>query len=256
LFIEPDEGFLACNTVGKGRLKEPAEIVEYMVDLLSYQKDLEGINVLVTAGPTIEPIDPVRYITNHSSGKMGYEIARAAKKRGAKVTLVSGQTSLTKITGIDTVYVKTAQDMYNAVMENYKTSDIIVKSAAVADFTPENVSVNKIKKENDELVIKLKKTKDILSELGKLKGEKQVLVGFAMETENLVENAKAKLYGKNLDMIVANNLNDEGAGFRVDTNKVVILTKDEELDLPLMEKERLAHIILDNAKKILNSKKG
>ncbi len=253
IVFEPNEGYLACGDTAKGRMAEPEEIIWEIEKELAFEKDLLGKTVLVTAGPTMESIDPVRFITNHSSGKMGVAIAKAAYLRGADVILVSGKTNLSCPAGIKKIDVVSAEDMYNAVNDNKAKADIIIKAAAVADFTPETKADNKIKKNGKtEMTISLTGTKDILKSLGESKKEGTVLVGFCMETENLIENAKRKLDNKNLDMIVANNLNDKGAGFGVDTNTVTILTRDgKEYTPENMEKEKLSHIILDLAKERL-----
>ncbi len=251
-FVLPESGMLACGDVGKGRMAEPEKIVEAVLDEIACQKDLLGKKVLVTAGPTQEDIDPVRYITNHSTGKMGYAIAKAARMRGAFVYLVSGKTALEPVFGAENIYVKSAKDMYDAVLKIAPECDIIIKAAAVADFTPVCASDNKIKKSGeDSLEIKLKKTDDILFNLGKTKREDQVLVGFCMETQSLLESAEKKLKEKNCDFIVANNLFDKNAGFAADNNTVTILFKDGQMLKPEnMAKEKLAHIILNEAVKL------
>lgn len=250
-FIEADEGFLACGINGKGRLSDPKTIVDAVACEIAFAKDLAGVNILVSAGATCEAIDPVRYITNHSLGKMGYAIAKAAVYRGARVTLITGNTQLDDICGIDTLKVDSAQDMYDAIMAKSADSDIIIKAAAVGDFAPIHIADQKIKK-TDSLTIELKKNPDILAALGKNKRKDQVLVGFCMETQQLLDNAKAKLISKNCDFMVANNLNDEGAGFGVDTNTVTILGADGSVNAqPNMTKSKLAHIILDIAKEKL-----
>lgn len=249
-FVEPASGRLACGDEGKGKLAPVEEILKEILKLLNpRQKDLEGKKVLITAGPTMESLDPVRFLTNRSSGKMGYAIAKAAVARGAKVTLVSGKTSQIPPLGLDKfIPIESAVDMYNAVMENLESSDIIIKSAAVADYRPKNVSDKKIKKTDGDLVIELERNPDILMEVGKKKGSK-VLVGFAAETNDLIENASKKVKKKNLDFIVANDLTKEGAGFGVDTNIVKILHREGKIEeLPIMEKEALADEILDRAK--------
>lgn len=249
-FVEPASGRLACGDEGKGKLAPVEEILKEILKLLNpRQKDLEGKKVLITAGPTMESLDPVRFLTNRSSGKMGYAIAKAAVARGAKVTLVSGKTNQTPPLGLDQfIPIESAVDMYNAVMENLESSDIIIKSAAVADYRPKNVSDKKIKKTDGDLVIELERNPDILMEVGKKKGSK-VLVGFAAETNDLIENASKKVQKKNLDFIVANDLTKEGAGFGVDTNIVKILHREGKIEeLPIMEKEALADEILDRAK--------
>ncbi len=256
-FVDADEGFLACGTSGKGRLAEPDKIVEAAVDMLAFDKDMRGMKVLVSAGATREAIDPVRFITNHSSGKMGYAIARAAKRRGADVTLVCGKTNLADIDGIKMVKIESAREMYDEIMAVGAHHDIIVKAAAVADYGIAEKSGHKIKKSDGDLTLELVKNPDILAALGREKSEGQVIVGFCMETQNLIENAQAKLEKKNCDYIVANNLFNEGAGFGVDTNTVTILGADgEKISPENMSKEKLAHIILDIAKKKYDEKNG
>ena len=245
LFMEPDTGVMAEGTSGKGRLPEPPLIVEMAVGILKPRRDLEGLKVLVTAGPTREPIDPVRYLTNHSSGKMGYAVANAALERGAKVLLISGPVSLEKPPGVDFEAVTTAEEMHMAVMNNAEDSDIILMVAAVADYRPSEVSDIKMKKRDDCLTLRLEKNADILKELGSIKG-KRVLVGFCAETNDLLENARKKLEEKNLDIIVANDVTMEGAGFGTDTNIIKIVKRDGSvLELPLMSKVTAAHRIMD-----------
>lgn len=244
-FVEPASGWLACGWEGKGKMQEPAGILEEAVNLLT-PKDMHGLKLLVTAGPTREEIDPVRYITNHSSGRMGFAIARAARLRGAEVTLVSGPVSIAPPFGIEPVAVTTAAEMQSAVLAHAGNSDIIIKAAAVADYRPLQRAGQKLKKKNCECDITLAKTADILAELGKLKRPGQTLVGFAAETENLTENALAKLTAKNLDMIVANDVSAEGAGFNGDTNIVRFIRRDGSGEqLPLMPKEKVAEELLD-----------
>ena len=246
LFVEPARGLLACGWEGEGKLQEPQLIFEEALAALT-AKDLAGENILITAGPTREELDPVRYISNHSSGKMGYAIAVAARRRGARVTLVTGPTCLAEPFGVETVQVVSALEMRQAVMERVSESTIIVKAAAVADYRPASRKDLKIKKSAGCLTLELEKNPDILSELGAIKGEK-ILVGFAAETEDLIGNAGKKLTEKNLDMVVANDISLEGAGFNVDTNIVKLLFRDGKVeDLPLMGKLELAHIILDRA---------
>lgn len=254
-FVDADEGFLACGTSGKGRLAEPDKIVEAAVDILAYDKDMRGLKVLVSAGATREAIDPVRFITNHSSGKMGYAVARAAKRRGADVTLVCGKTNLADIDGVKMVKVGSAKEMYDEIMAVGAHHDIIVKAAAVADYGVAQMAEHKIKKSDGNMSLELVRNPDILASLGREKPDGQVLVGFCMETQNLIENAQAKLEKKNCDFIVANNLFSEGAGFGTDTNTVTILGADGEKITPEnMSKEKLAHIILDIAKKKYDEK--
>jgi phosphopantothenoylcysteine decarboxylase/phosphopantothenate--cysteine ligase len=243
--IEPDSGRLACGAVGKGKLPAPERLLESVLHTAAHEKDMTGIKVLVTAGPTREALDPVRYLTNHSSGKMGYAIAKAASRRGAEVTLVSGQTDLTKPAYVNVVDITSAQDMYDAVMAGAGDSDIIIKAAAVADYRPATVSDNKIKKSEGDMSIPLERTTDILKTLGENKKPGQFLCGFAMETENMIENSKAKLAKKNLDMIAANNVKVDGAGFGVDTNILTLITADSEKELPIMSKDEAADALLD-----------
>lgn len=245
IFVEPEEGLLACGDVGKGKLAEPEVIEEWILHTLNPKKDLTGKTVLVTAGPTQEALDPVRYITNHSTGKMGYAIAAMAARRGARVLLVSGPTGLKIPCGVERYYIRSAREMFEKVTALLPESDIIIKSAAVADYAPAEISGQKIKKSDDNLIIALKRNPDILYELGKLKGDR-ILVGFAMETENLIENARAKVEKKNLDFIVANDLNVEGAGFGTDTNVVKIIDRNgNEENISIKTKMEIADIILD-----------
>lgn len=256
-FVEPGEGFLACGATGKGRMSEPEQIIEAVIDEIAFDKDLRGLRVLVSAGATQEPIDPVRYITNHSSGKMGYAVARAAKRRGADVALVSGHTSLAPVQGVKTIQVGSAQEMHDAILENSANCDIIVKAAAVADYTPARTAEQKLKKSQGGMEIALRRTPDILQELGAKKPNGQVLVGFCMETQDLLLHAKEKLERKRCDYIVANNLFTEGAGFGVDTNTVTILGSDGSVQEPgILSKDSLAHVILDLAKKKYDEENG
>lgn len=245
LVMEPASGHLACGAEGKGKMPEPSEIFERIEAEIAREKDLAGLRILVTAGPTQEPIDPVRYITNHSSGRMGYAIARAAMLRGAQVTLVSGETALTPPAMVNTVPVITAQDMFDAVTAHAPTCDVVIKAAAVADYTPTTTADNKIKKSDGDMSIPLKRTQDILGYLGTHRKPGQFLCGFSMETENMLENSRKKLTKKNLDMIVANNLKVAGAGFQGTTNVITMITENEIVELPLMDKEVAAHAILD-----------
>ena len=247
--VEPDCGRLACNDIGKGKLPKEEILFEHIL-MSTIDKDLKGKKVLVTAGATMEAIDPVRYITNHSIGKMGYAIARKAALRGAEVTLITGQTYIDKPLFVKSIDVKTANEMFEAVKENYKEQDIIIKTAAVADYTPSKTYEQKIKKTEGKMTIELERTTDILAYLGKNKRPNQYICGFSMETENLIENSKAKLNKKNIDMIVANSINEEGAGFGVDTNKVTIITKTDETPIKLMTKSELADIILTKIKNV------
>ena len=243
--IQPAVGLLACKDVGAGKMPEPEVLLEYIMKEIAYEKDLTGKNIMVTAGPTQEPVDPVRYLTNHSTGKMGYAVARVCSLRGAHVTLVTGQTSLPRPLFVDTVEITTAREMFEAVTERFADQDIVIKAAAVADYRPKQVSAEKVKKSDDSLVLELERTDDILRYLGEHKKEKQFLCGFSMETENMLGNSRAKLAKKNLDMIVANNLKVPGAGFAGDTNVVTLITKDEETELPLLSKEETAVQILN-----------
>lgn len=242
--IEPNSGYLACGDIGKGKMVEPQELLEYIVNEIALDKDLKGRKVLVTAGATKEAIDPVRYISNHSTGKMGYAIAKIAKMRGADVTLISGETALKSAIGVNRIVVTNADEMYKAVIENASEQDIIIKAAAVADYTPRIVSEDKIKKSEEYLTLDLDKTKDILKELGQMKKEGQILCGFAMETSKLIENAIVKMNNKNLDLIVANSIKEDGAGFAGDTNVVTIIKRDGQLQLPILSKEEVAMKIL------------
>ncbi len=245
--IEPATGYLACGTTGSGKLPDEKILLEYILREIAYEKDLSGKTVLVTAGPTREAVDPVRFISNHSTGKMGYAIARAASLRGARVILISGPVSIEPPLFAELVPVVSAEDMYNAVMKYKYEADIIIKSAAVADYTPVTISSEKIKKQDGDMRIELKRTRDILKELGQSRRENQFICGFAMETENLIENAVKKLESKNVDMIVANSLKTEGAGFGTDTNVVTFITEDGKTELPLMSKDEVAMKILDAA---------
>lgn len=243
--VEPAEGRLACGDVGKGKMPEPDILYQYVLKACAYKKDMEGLKVLVTAGPTQESLDPVRYLTNHSSGKMGYSIARICALRGADVTLVSGRTSIEPPMFVSIVPVVSAQDMYEVVTQRSSQADIIIKAAAVADYRPASVSNEKIKKSDSDTSLSLERTEDILKFLGSHKREGQFICGFSMETENMLENSKAKLKKKNVDMIVANNLKVEGAGFGTDTNIVTLITEDAVKELEIMSKEEVAGCILD-----------
>ncbi len=242
--ITPDTGYLACGDTGMGKMPSEETLLSYILREIQCEKDMRGKTVLVTAGATREKIDPVRYITNHSTGKMGYAIARAAMLRGAQVTLVTGKTSLTPPPFVRVIETESAEDMYNAVMSNAGFADIIVKAAAVADYRPKNPADNKIKKKDGDMRIELERTKDILKTLGENRRENQFICGFSMETENMVENSREKLYKKNVDMIAANNLKTEGAGFGTDTNAVTFITREETVEKPMMTKEQAAHEIL------------
>ena len=244
--IEPARGRLACGAVGLGKMPEPEDLLEAVDHAVRYEKDLAGLRVLVTAGPTRESLDPVRFLTNHSSGKMGYAIARAAAQRGAQVTLVSGPTSLKKPAYVDVVDVVTAEDMFQAVTARAGDQDIIIKAAAVADYRPTETADHKIKKAAGEgLALSLERTRDILAYLGEHKQPGQFLCGFSMETENLMENSRKKLVKKNLDMVAANSLTQQGAGFGGSTNALTLITPGGETELPLLTKEEAAHRLLD-----------
>ena len=245
--IEPASGRLACGAVGKGKMPEPELLVQHILQYIAYDHDLAGKKVLVTAGPTQEALDPVRYLTNHSSGKMGYAIARMAMLRGAEVTLITGPTAITPPPFVTVIQVISAQEMFEAVIANANEADIIIKAAAVADYTPADYVDQKIKKSDIDLSIPLNRTKDILKHLGMNRRKKQVICGFSMETENLLENSKKKLLSKNIDMICANSLTQSGAGFGVDTNMITIITKNEILPLPLLSKDDTANEILTHA---------
>lgn len=254
--IEPAVGRLACASVGEGKLPAEDVLLDYIRQEIQFEKDMQGLNVLVTAGPTVEKIDPVRYITNHSSGKMGYSVAEVAAKRGANVTLISGPVHIDAPMFVDVVKVESAKDMYNAVMDHLKSCDILIKAAAVADYTVENISDEKIKKQDNDLSLTLSRTNDILKAAGENKEKNQVICGFSMETSNLIENSEKKLNSKNCDMIIANNLNDNGAGFGVDTNKVSIITKDNIQSLDVLSKKEVAFEILNRALELYKSRNG
>ena len=243
--IAPASGYLACGDTGAGKMPEPETLLAYIEREAACEKDLKGKKILVTAGPTQEAIDPVRYITNHSSGKMGYAIAKAAMLRGADVTLVSGRTAIEPPMFVKIVPVVTAKDMYEAVTSVSDEQDIIIKAAAVADYRPAKVSDEKVKKSDGQMSIELERTDDILKFLGEHKRDGQFLCGFSMETQNVIGNSRAKLTKKNLDMVAANNVKVEGAGFQGDTNVLTLITQDEEVSLPLMSKEDAALKILD-----------
>lgn len=249
--IPPAEGRLACGAIGKGKFPDENIILDYLEAALTDKQDLKEKKLLVTAGPTQESIDPVRYITNHSSGKMGFAIAKAAMLRGADVTLVSGPVNIAPVSFIKTVHVVTARDMFETVTSLAKENDVIIKSAAVADFTPAKVADNKIKKSSCNTSIELEKTLDILKHIGENKRKNQIICGFSMETENMIENSRQKLVNKNLDMIVCNNLKEPGAGFKTDTNKVTIITKKSTEPLELMSKSEVADKILDRIVKMI-----
>lgn len=243
--ITPASGWLACGDIGLGKMPEPELLLETILFDSAHEKDMKGLKVLVTAGPTIEALDPVRFITNHSSGKMGYAIARAAAQRGAQVTLVSGKTALDPPLYMDVVNVLSAADMFEAVTSRSSEQDIIIKAAAVSDYRPAEVADNKMKKKEDDLSIPLVRTADILKYLGEHRREGQFLCGFSMETQNLIENSRKKLQSKQVDMIACNNLKEEGAGFAVNTNLLTLITSQDEIRLPLLTKEEVAHRLLD-----------
>ena len=242
--IEPDCGFLACRDIGKGKLPPESTLLDYILKEIAYPKDLKGKKILVTAGPTQESIDPVRFISNHSTGKMGFSIARQAMLRGADVILIKGNTSFSPPPFVQVIDVVSAADMFLALKKYYKECNIIIKSAAVADYRPSHISDEKIKKKSDDMSIALTRTDDILEYLGKNRSEGQYICGFSMETENMIENSRSKLIKKNLDMIVANNLKQDGAGFAGDTNIITMITQDTQKQLPLLSKDEAADQIL------------
>ena len=249
--IAADNGMLANGDIGDGRMPDESVLVEHILQEIAYEKDLAGKKILVTAGATREAIDPVRFITNHSSGKMGAAIAKAAARRGAQVTLVHGAMEIAEPMFLENIAVVSAQDMYEAVTLRAAEQDIIIKAAAVADYTPETTAECKIKKKDSDMSIPLKRTKDILKALGESKREGQLICGFSMETENVLENSSKKLTSKNCDMICANSLRTEGAGFGTDTNVITLITKDGADELPIMSKDEAAHRILDKLKGML-----
>lgn len=253
---EPDSGYLACGDVGAGKMPEPEVLLEYVYRACAFtgeQKDMEGLKVLVTAGPTQEAVDPVRYITNHSSGKMGYSIARMCMLRGASVTLVTGKTAIRAPMFVDVVPVVSAKEMYDAVVSRSEEMDIIIKAAAVADYRPRHVAEEKVKKGDGQMAIELERTDDILADLGSRKRDGQFLCGFSMETERMIENSRKKLVRKNLDMIAANNLKVQGAGFETDTNIVTLIGKDFQEELPMMDKGQVASCLLDKILELMKS---
>lgn len=254
--IQPAEGYLACGDTGAGKMPEPEELFDYIVKAAAYEKDLAGKKVLVTAGATMEAIDPVRYITNHSTGKMGYAVARAAALRGAEVTLVSAHTEVAKPRFVKVVDVTSAREMFEAVKALSGEQDIVVKAAAVADYRPAEVAAEKVKKKDGEMAIRLERTDDILAWLGEHRREGQFLCGFSMETQNMLENSRAKLAKKHIDMIVANNLKVAGAGFGVDTNVVTMITAGRETELPMLTKDEVAHRLLDGILEEMEGRKA
>ena len=245
--IEPASGRLACGAVGQGKLPEPEDLVQHILRHIALEHDLAGKKILVTAGPTQESLDPVRSLTNHSTGKMGYAIAKMAMLRGADVTLISGPTAIAPPPFVKVVKVVSAQDMFEAVAAASQDADFIFKAAAVADYTPADYNDTKIKKKDGDMSIPLKRTQDILKYLGEHRRAEQVICGFSMETENMLENSRAKLEKKNVDMICANNLKVAGAGFGVDTNIITLITKEDVVELPLLSKEEAANEILNQA---------
>lgn len=242
--VEPASGHLACGDTGKGKLPEPEVLLDWLLQTCACEKDMAGLRVLVTAGPTQEALDPVRYLTNHSSGKMGYAIAKAAARRGAKVTLVTGPTALEKPRFMEVVDIVSAADMFREVTSRAPEQDIIIKAAAVADYTPAQVAGDKLKKSDADMSIPLVRTQDILAWLGEHRQKGQFLCGFSMETRDMLENSRKKLQKKHVDMIAANNVKEQGAGFAVDTNLLTLVTADGERALPLMSKEEAAHALL------------
>lgn len=243
--ITPASGYLACGDIGAGKLPEPETLLDHILHTLAYPHDMQGLRVLVTAGPTRESIDPVRYLTNRSTGKMGYAIARAAADRGAKVTLISGPTALSAPLFVETVPVESADDMFREVTTRAEKADLIIKAAAVADYRPVTVADDKIKKHDGDMAIPLTRTQDILGYLGQHRRPGQVLCGFSMETKDMLVNSRRKLEKKNLDLIAANNVKVPGAGFAVDTNVLTLITRQGEEELPLLSKEEAAHRLLD-----------
>ncbi len=248
--IAPEKGVLACRDIGDGKMPSEDVLVGYILREIAHEKDLAGMKVIVTAGPTQESVDPVRYITNHSTGKMGYELAKAAMLRGAEVTLVSGVTNLEPPMFVDYVQVKSAGDMFEAMESRFLDNDIIIKAAAVADYKPKSYSDEKTKKKDGEMSIELDRTQDILKYLGEHRREGQFYCGFSMETQNMLENSRVKLDKKNIDMVVANNLKIAGSGFGTDTNVVTMISKEEEIQLELLSKAEVAHKILDEILKL------
>ncbi len=251
--IQPAEGYLACGDTGAGKMPEPEELFDHIVKAAAFEKDLKGKKILVTAGATMEAIDPVRYITNHSTGKMGCAVAKAAALRGAEVTLVAAHMEVAPPRFVKTVRVKSAGEMFRAVREAAGEQDVIIKAAAVADYRPAETASEKIKKKDGDMAIRLERTDDILAWLGEHRREGQFLCGFSMETEHMLENSRAKLKRKHIDMIVANNLKVEGAGFGVDTNVVTLITESGETELPCMTKDQVAHRLLDEIGKALKT---
>lgn len=256
IIIPPENGYLACGTAGDGKMPSEDVLYDYIVREIGHEKDLAGKKILVTAGPTREPLDPVRFLTNHSTGKMGYAIARQAMLRGAEVTLVSGPVELTPPPFVNVVPVIRASDMFEAVKARWESQDIIIKAAAVADYTPVQTAEDKIKKKDGDMTLALERTQDILAWLGQHKKETQVLCGFSMETRDVLENSMAKLMRKNADMIAANCLKEDGAGFGTDTNHLSLICKNGVDDLPMMSKEAAADKLLDGLKILWDGKNG
>lgn len=252
--IEADTGMLACGDIGEGKMPSEQVLFDYILKETAYPKDMEGLKVLVTAGPTMEAVDPVRYLTNHSTGKMGYAVAKNCMLRGAEVTLVTGESTAVKPPFVNILNVKSAKDMFDTVVARQEEQDIIIKAAAVADYRPKHISSEKVKKSAEQMTLELEKTDDILKYLGDHKKSGQFLCGFSMETENMLGNARGKLTRKNLDMIVANNVKEKGAGFGTDTNIVTIITADQEIALEKMTKEEVAEKLLDQILENMESK--
>jgi len=243
--ITPDTGLLACGDLGEGKMPSEQVLLEYILKEIAHEKDMIGLNVLVTAGPTREKIDPVRFISNHSTGKMGYSIAKHCMLRGANVTLITGKTSTPFPPFVEVIEIDSAKEMFDAVKANYESQNIIIKAAAVADYCPQNSADEKIKKKDSDLSIALKRTEDILMFIGNNRKEGQFICGFSMETENMLENSKAKLEKKHVDMIVANNLKQTGAGFGTDTNIVTFITKNDDIELEIMSKDEVSEKLID-----------
>ena len=254
--VNPAVGYLACGDTGTGKMAEPQELLQYLLREAAFEKDLEGMKLLITAGPTQESVDPVRYLTNHSSGKMGYALAKMAMLRGAEVTLVSGKTSIECPIFVKKIPVVTAEEMYREVVRESPNQDIIIKAAAVADYRPKEVSTEKVKKSDNDCIIELERTRDILKYLGEHKKPEQVLCGFSMETKNMLGNSREKLQKKKLDMIVANNLKVSGAGFGGDTNVVTLITQEEEVSLPIMTTEEASVHILNKTLELWKAKQS
>ena len=254
IVIPPASGRLACGSIGMGKLPEPEMLMQYVLREVAFPHDLKGRRVLVTAGPTQEPLDPVRFLSNRSSGKMGYAIAKIAMLRGAEVTLITGKTALEPPLFTEVIPVTSAEDMFRAVTAYFEDSDFIIKAAAVADYTPTEVADNKIKKKDGDMFIPLKRTQDILKYLGENRRKEQVIVGFSMESENVLENSRAKLTKKNVDMICANDVKQAGAGFQVDTNILTLITAEDTRQLPLLTKEEAAVTILDRAMELADNR--